>query len=100
MLSSSQTLKEIGIPSWPPLWTKLTASRFVDAFTVNGQIGTLKDVYMREDSSRCYLLIEHAGEQYLGTLLVVPALYQFLKRQIGRTIKEIGDIQVSRNFPH
>ena len=54
-------------------------------------------------STKCFLIIEHDGEQYVGTLLISDAaanafFYRFLQGQTGRTIKDIGELEVSHTL--
>ena len=95
-------LSYYGFPSWPPVWTQ---ARGNSINTVRGEVGILKGVVARDigRSTKCFLIIEHDGEQYVGTLLISDAaanafFYRFLQDQIGRTIKEIGELETSHTL--
>jgi hypothetical protein len=73
--------------------------------TLRGEIGILKNVIGRDlgRSTKCFLIIEHEGEQYVGTLLTstpsdCASISQFLSLHSGRSIREIGDLDVSHMF--
>jgi hypothetical protein len=61
----------------------------------------LKYVYSRQiAANKCQVVIEYDGEHFIGTLLFTDSLFcqQMAKRlqyQIGRSIKEIGDLDLS-----
>jgi hypothetical protein len=91
-----------GFPSWPPVWTR---ARGTSINTVRGELGILKGVVARDigQSTKCFLIIEHDGEQYVGTLLISDAaanafFYRFLQGQIERAIKDIGDLEVGHTL--
>jgi hypothetical protein len=85
-----------GKPNWPPLWIAST-----DAATLAGEIGVLKDVISDITSQRrCFLMIEHDGKNYVGTLKFDDAAFcslisRLFNRYVGRTIREIGDLDTS-----
>lgn len=90
-------LKYRGHPIWPPTWNKTKDS----IPTVVGEVGVLKFVHShRGGSLRCYIVMEHENEKYVGDLLFDdPALARqitvLLRTNVGRTLKEIGDIEVA-----
>jgi len=68
--------------------------------TLTGEIGTLKYVLFFNDLSVEILLVIEYGTHFVGRLIVrKPAFCQrvaaVLKANIGRPIKEIGDIDIS-----
>ena len=84
--------------SWPPTWTQSVALNRVR--TLRGEIGVLKHV-IKPDAvpNKCFLVIEHAGERWVGCLLIEESvfceqIYDLLRTQLGRSIKEIGDIDL------
>jgi hypothetical protein len=86
------------VRSWPPVWT-LTGSENKHA---KGEIGILKKVIRSyiKPYDRCYLIMEHCGAEYGGVLLLSdPAfcreIYRVLIQHCGKTIREIGDIDLS-----
>jgi hypothetical protein len=96
--------------SWPPVW--LYCRGFDDTYP-RGEVGILKNVFVSsvKPSTRCFLVMEHAGAEYMGDLSISDAafcseIYAVLLRHCGKTIQEIGDIdlsdarQVSDIYPH
>ena len=85
-----------GKPNWPPLWVGST-----DSTTISGEIGRLEHVVSDVTSDKkCFLMIEHNGKGYVGTLKFDDVAFCFLvcklfKRYIGYSIKEIGDLDTS-----
>jgi hypothetical protein len=91
-----------GISNWPPVWLQTTGSR---SAKLEGEIGILKSVGRSqvEPTKRCYLSIEFEDEFYLGTLLFEDGVfcrqvYQLLQNHVGKSIKEIGDLEVSQTL--
>jgi hypothetical protein len=98
------------IRSWPPAWLYC---RGFDNTHPRGEVGILKNVFVSSvhPSTRCYLIMEHAGGEYMGDLSISDVafcvqIYAMLRRHCGKTIREIGDIdisdtrQVSDEYPH
>jgi hypothetical protein len=98
------------IRSWPPAWLYC---RGFDNTHPRGEVGILKNVFVSSvhPSTRCYLIMEHAGGEYMGDLSISDVafcvqIYAMLLRHCGKTIREIGDIdisdtrQVSDEYPH
>ena len=96
--------------SWPPAWLYC---RGFDNTHPRGEVGILKNVFVSsvKPSTRCFLVMEHAGAEYMGDLSISDAafcseIYAVLHRHCGKTIQEIGDIdisdtrQVSDEYPH
>jgi hypothetical protein len=69
--------------------------------TASGEVGVLKAVWMSEKSKQTiFLAISFDGHRYVGcmTLSDVAFCYQIygiLQNHIGKTIKEIGDLDLS-----
>ena len=85
--------------SWPPLWLYCGGS---DNTHPLGEVGLLKTVYLSavNPSTRCFLVMEHAGAEYMGDISVSDAafcskIYAVLRRHCGKMIQEIGDIDIS-----
>jgi hypothetical protein len=91
-------MKYRGIPNWPPIWTQAGTERNKVA---SGEVGILKQANGDSRSStRCFLVIEHEGERYIGALLFDDHIFcwlvlQVLKSHIGRSIKDLGDLDLS-----
>jgi hypothetical protein len=91
-------IKHPGGKNWPPVWTQ----RRIDGVkAVTGEEdGILIDVHAATDSSRCDLIVQYENEDYTGTLLFdepkfCHQLAALLRQHIGKSIKEIGDSEVS-----
>jgi hypothetical protein len=90
-----------GIRNWPPVWTCVRNGSYK---TATGEIGVLKYVHSNALlSSRLYLVIEHEKDKYVGTLLFdkppfCQQLSALLRFHLGRTIKEVGDLDLSHTL--
>jgi hypothetical protein len=85
-----------GVHNWPPLWTKGTLK---DVKRVTGEIGILRYIQSNNVSNRCFLITENERELYTGTLIFddmkfCRQIVDILRQQVGRPIKEIGDLDV------
>ena len=87
------------LTSWPPVWVRRGEHA---EETLRGEIGTLKEVRasILKPYQRCFLIMEHGGAEYVGCLLfrdhaVCQRLYELLLRHQGRSLEEIGAIDVS-----
>ena len=86
------------VGNWPPVWTKGTTRQ--NTQMIRGEVGILRYVQAYGQSSKkCYLVIEYTGEHYVGTLLFNDVKFrcqitELLRQHIGRSIKEIGDLEV------
>ena len=85
--------------SWPPSW--LWCGGF-DNTHPRGEVGILKNVFPSRvrPSTGCFLIMEHAGAEYMGELAISDAafcmeIYAVLLRNCGNTIQEIADIDLS-----
>ena len=87
-----------GISNWPPVWVQNTSK---GAKTLKGESGILKYVFMRQGpADRCYLTMEYQNQAFVGTLLFdhptfCERICRLLQSNIGRSIKEIGDLEVA-----
>jgi hypothetical protein len=67
----------------------------------SGEVGTLKDVWMSEKSRlTIFLAISFENRRYVGCMaLSDPAfcnqLFAILRGQIGRSVAEVGDLDLS-----
>jgi len=86
------------IPNWPPVWTQNQAS---GVRRMDGEIGVLRYVHARiGPSNTCFLVIDYQSERFVGTLLFSDRTFcaqisDLLRGNIGRPIKEIGDLDVT-----
>jgi hypothetical protein len=90
-------IKHAGGPNWPPIWMQ----RRIDGFKAQtGEVGVMMYVYAASGSNRCDLVIKYENENYTGSLLFDEAnvchhIADFLRQHIGKSITEIGDLDVS-----
>jgi hypothetical protein len=87
-----------GLRNWPPVWV---SSRGDGQRNMRGEVGVLRYVHASNRISRkCYLVIEHEGSKYIGCLIFNDPSFCYtvsmlLRAQVGRTIEEIGGLDVS-----
>jgi hypothetical protein len=87
--------------NWPPVWT---AATYCATQTATGEVGILRHVYCRSPvATKCFLVIEHDGKHLIGTLAFDDAklcrqIVIFLRNHVGRSIKEIGDLEIGSSF--
>ena len=87
-----------GTPSWPPPWTRTKDDRVL---TITGEVGV--SIYVHSNplqSRKCFLVINHEGLDYVGTLVFEDRencrkVIDLLRMNLNRPIKEIGDLNVS-----
>ena len=83
--------------NWPPVWTQLAK----DGNILHGEIGILKKVVPKSAlDHKCYLVIEYENKRYIGSLIFDDVmfcrlLYSVLHNHIGKSIREIGDVDLS-----
>lgn len=99
LLRDHPLLKYKSLRSWPPRWLWRAGN---DTTHPKGEIGILKDVIPStiEPYDRCFLVVDHRGAEYIGALLVSDTafcreIFGVLVQNRGKTIKEIGDIDLS-----
>ena len=88
-------------PNWPPVWL----ARYERDKTVQGEIGTLKQVAddCRARQAKCYLYITYEAESYIGTLLFDDPMFcqfiaSFLQQHCGKRIEDIAALDVSETL--
>ena len=91
-------LKWRGLPMWPPEW------RFSDQGV--GEEGVLEAVTLRVDlhPKLISIVANHGGDIRKGVMLLddlthLEALYSTLRRNVGRPLREIGDLEISLLAP-
>ena len=87
-----------GNSCWPPAW--LYRGGF-DNTHPQDEVGILKEVFVStiKPSKSCFLIMEHAGAEYIGTLRISDEafcvrIHSILVRHCGKTIQEIGAIDL------
>ena len=89
--------RKSGMKSWPPLW--VNASDKNDK--PNGEIGILSRVAKHPNiDNGLFLWIEYQGSAYAGSMYFDDLAFCYIVRrildsQIGVSIKEIGDLDLS-----
>ena len=82
-----------GERNWPPHWVSPN-----DGPRLEGEIGILKDAFVDvREPRKCFLFMDHNEHGYIATLqfddkLFCPLFVQMLKRNFGKTIKQVGDL--------
>ena len=84
--------------NWPPVWTQAIKE---GTKTLKGEVGVLKYVHANTKfSNKCFLVIEDSNEKYVGSLIYddrnfCAHVIGLLQRNIGRPIRDIGDLDLS-----
>ena len=83
-----------GVPSWPP--------EFATSSQIFGEKAILRDVLLRDDQKikLISLTAEHHGAERRGIIMLenpahLDILCLKLKENIGKSLKEIGDIEIN-----
>jgi len=91
-----------GYPNWPPIWVSGAGS---ENYKKNlGEVGILIGIILNEAApDRLFLRMEIKKERYMGCLAFndhafCRPLYIFLQDHIGKSIKEIGDLDLSHTL--
>ena len=97
-LRSHPLMSQFGVPNWPPVWKP--ANPRDDKPSLKGEIGELKYVLYQSAGNKCFLIMTHEGGGYVGALLFDDGSFcqqigKILETYTGRTIKEIGDLDLS-----
>ena len=91
--------RKSGFSSWPPAWINNYQDDNVSP--LSGEIGTLERVLTNSQmKNQLFVVIRHQGFFYMGSLhfddpSFCDALSNILKANIGRSITEIGDLDMS-----
>ena len=84
--------------NWPPIWT---TPRKDETDTPRGEVGTLLTVLMNDLTDNIiFMRIDYQGKPYMGCLVFKDPSFcrhinVVLHGLIGRSIKEIGDLDLS-----
>jgi hypothetical protein len=90
-----------GIARWPPVWINIRDFEDFEAKKLTGEIGVLTHALLHDDvPTKCFLAMEFERVQYMGSLIFEdPAfcrqIHALLQPHIGRSIKEIGSLDLS-----
>jgi hypothetical protein len=89
-----------GIRNWPPVWTLATTRKGIVTI-LTGEVGVLKYVHSNIlMSNKCFVAIDFQEETYIGSLIFKDHAFcrqisHLLRDHVGRSIKNIGDLDVS-----
>jgi len=88
-----------GVRSWPPVWVWRGGN---DNRNAKGEVGILLDVALScvPPMPACYLIMEHFGAEYIGTLLLNDGafcrlVFDVLLQNRLKPLSEIGEIDLS-----
>lgn len=93
--------RKSGIKLWPPPWTSSMQDK---PYWPRGEIGTLQRVWMHPRLGTClFLFIKYDGVSYTGSMYFDDPrfcidLYHLVEDYVGRSIAQIGDVDVSLCF--
>lgn len=82
---------------WPPVWVSMRRGH---RKTLNGEVGVLVGTTLNGNlPNRLFIRIESDAEFFLGALVVSNEalcfqLHKLLQQYVGRTIEEIGDLDI------
>ena len=89
------------LPSWPPVWIPRAKVQVPLPASLHGEIGFLTRIVRSDLVKHCiFLYIREKESEYIGCLTMEDVsfcqhLYELLKTRIGKSIKEIGGIDLS-----
>lgn len=92
-------VRNSGYAVWPPHWTTTRHEDFNEK--PHGEIGILLDVVMQPlIDNKIFMFVDQKGKRYIGLLsfddrAFCSDLFKLLELQIGRSIKEIGDLDLT-----
>jgi hypothetical protein len=90
--------RKSGSKTWPPVWTATHQNR--DDKPI-GEVGTLEDIMIGDPiDNKIFMFMQHEGLRYMGFMVFDDPpfcyeIYRLLKSNVGCSIKEIGDIDLS-----
>ena len=90
--------RKSGHPNWPPVWTPMNRDRDDKPL---GEVGSLEDVMMSHRiNDKVFMFMQHEGLRYMGFMSFddppfCAEIYRLLKSNVGLSIKEIGDLDLS-----
>lgn len=90
--------RKSGYANWPPKWT---TPHWDEDDKPEGEVGVLDDVEMHTlIDNKIFLFMQYRSYRYMGVLAFddlkfCHAIYSLLQSNLGRTIQEIGDLDLS-----
>ena len=92
-----------GAHSWPPVWSRRRGS--YENTRPIGEVGILKEVLPSTLPPKkiCFLIIQHCGAEYMGTLLLSDpvfcrAIWTVLVQNCDKAMRAIGEIDMSHTL--
>jgi hypothetical protein len=91
-------IRKSGFGNWPPTWT---STQLGENNKSRAEIGALSYVSMNDlFDNKIFLMMEYEGARYISGMHFDDATFCYqissiLKANIGRSIKEIGDLDLS-----
>ena len=98
-LRNRALMTHFGVRNWPPVWSWIGGPARIDA---GGEIGILREVHPSSDypMSKFFIIVSHGRYEFMACLAFDdPAfagqMFALFLEHRGRTIKEIGDLDLS-----
>jgi hypothetical protein len=94
-LRDHPALRIVGSPSWPPIWVHSRTEK------VYGEVGRFTGTAVNDAvPTAIFVKMDFEKKQYMGFLTVNDAvlcrqLNKLLNQHVGRSIQEIGDLDLS-----
>ena len=82
------------IQRWPPVWREIGRNQKM----LQGEVGVLADVYTKQAESAIFVVIKQCSKRFLGVIFLKDCslktrFLSLLEANIGRPMKEIGDLE-------
>ena len=82
------------IRTWPPVWRSLGQEKRL----LQGEVGVLAEVYNKPSESAIFVVIRKCSKRFLGVIFLKDCSVQarvlsLLQANVGRPIKEIGNLE-------
>ena len=93
--------RKSGVKAWPPMWTTRQPNNKQKPL---GEIGILEQALMTEwFNNKIFVFVQYQGFRYMGLLQFddpefCNEIFVLLKAQLGRTIQDIGDLDLSHTL--
>ena len=99
LLREHLLLNHRGVPSWPPVWTRVAG---LDNKHPIGEIGTLMDVHRSniQPADRCFIYMNFDGASYIGCLFIDNTAFcrkivELLLANRNKSIADVGSLDLS-----
>jgi hypothetical protein len=94
-------IRKSGFENWPPCWTPKQRGEYTKT---TAEVGTLSYALMNDFfDNKIFLMMEYEGDRYISGMqfddpMFCYQIWTLLKANIGRSIKEIGDLDLSHTL--